>query len=307
MKNKLILIGIITLMCGILMLNTNSVSAAKSKFTIKTIDGKKTLVKYNGKNKIVQVPKGVVEIGEFAFKNNKHIEKVKFSSTVTTIKHGCFENCKKLKVVKFNKNLKRIIDQPFRDCINLKKLRLNKNIKHISEFGLIGMPNLEKITVAKQNKYFKIYKGALYSKNMKELLIYPGKAKKRKEFIISKKTRFVNACAFSNNKYLKKIVVKNSVAIGEDAFDSMKALKTVIFEKPYRVSGEFHNCKNLTTVKLAEGTEQICEEQFYGCKNLTAINFPNSLKFIGKNAFKGCTKLVLPEFADTITVEKPIR
>ena len=60
-------------------------------------------------------------------------------------------------------------------------------------------------------------------------------------------------------------------------------------------------------MQLAEGTEQISEEQFYGCKNLTAINFPKSLKYIGKNAFKGCTKLILPEFADTITVEKPIR
>ena len=60
MNRKLILIGIITLVCGILMFNTNSVSAAKSKFLIKTIDGKKTLVKYNGKNKIVQIPKGVI-------------------------------------------------------------------------------------------------------------------------------------------------------------------------------------------------------------------------------------------------------
>ena len=303
MNKKTALMGIIIFILGISVCNMTSVSAAKSKFVVNTVNGKKTLVKYKGKDKIVEIPNGVKVIGDSAFKNNQYVRTVKFSDTVRTIEYGSFANCKKLKTITFNKDFKSIQGQPFINCRGIKKLRLNKNLKNISEFGLTGMPNLKKISVAKGNKHFRVYKGALFTKNLRKLYLYHEKNKLRTKFIIPKETRLVNACAFSDNKYLKKLIVKNSIIDGEDTFSNMKSLETIIFEKPYRLSVGLNDCKKLKFVKLAEGTEQIGEEQFSGCENLTVINFPKSLRYIGKNAFAGCSKIKKPVFTNNVEVD----
>ena len=60
----------------------------------------------------------------------------------------------------------------------------------------------------------------------------------------------------------------------------------------------FNYCRNLTSVILPEGMENISNKAFTDCNSLRNINFPESLINIGDSAFYGCSVLpdvILPE------------
>jgi hypothetical protein len=53
----------------------------------------------------------------------------------------------------------------------------------------------------------------------------------------------------------------------------------------------FLDCRELMSVVLPEGIEQIGKSAFSGCEQLAAINLPDSLRQIGERAFEGCKAL----------------
>ena len=61
------------------------------------------LVKYEGYDAVVEIPEGVVKIGEDAFKGNAFLTELVMPDTVITIGSSAFRNCRKLK--KIVKNL----------------------------------------------------------------------------------------------------------------------------------------------------------------------------------------------------------
>lgn len=82
--------------------------------------------------------------------------------------------------------------------------------------------------------------------------------------------------AFSGNKYIKKIIMSDSVKI-VDKF-------------------AFSFCINLETVIFSGNLESIGENSFYKCSSLRELNFPNSLKTIGKGAFGKCSSVTVLNF-----------
>lgn len=278
---------------------------AASDYVVKTNDaGQKCLVEYKGNDSKVEIPQGVEVIGESAFSKNKKIKSVILSDSVKEIGQYAFNECSNLETVKFSEGLKTIYKGAFRQCKSIKTIKINKDLKLLDEFVFAGCTSIKKVTVAKGNKNFKVKKGVLYSKNMKELYLYPPALKKTKKFTMPKSVKIVSACAFSGNKFLEKITVKSRINAGESAFSGCKSLKKVVFEKPYKWGVDFSNCKKLKTVVLAEGTKIIGESQFDGCKKLTNINFPSSLKRIDMYAFYGCDKMQNIEIPETIKVDR---
>lgn len=307
MKKRFIYICLVFILTSSFSFQNNNIINAKSDFQIRIKRGEAILVKYAGKSRSVRIPSGIDSIGDSAFRNNKKVQKVIFSKSVKEIHANAFANCTNLKKIKFNINFKRIINQPFVNCKKIKSIHITKKVNYISEFGFVGLTGLEKVTVSKKNKHFKKHKGTLYTKKLKTLIVYPKNKKNISKYIIPKQTKTVNACAFSDNKYIKKIIIKGKINCGEDSFSNMKSLKTVQFKRAYKSPVPFYNCRKLKEVKLAEGTEQICEEQFYNCTSLVRINIPKSIKFIGKRAFRGCKNLQLPLLDKNVVLEHPIK
>ena len=69
--------------------------------------------------------------------------------------------------------------------------------------------------------------------------------------------------------------------------------------------GVFRNCKDLTSVSFAEGSQltSIGKNAFEGCTGLTSITIPASVTTIGASAFSGCsglTSIVIPEGVTSI-------
>ncbi|MBE6838568.1 MAG: leucine-rich repeat domain-containing protein [Ruminococcus sp.] len=63
----------------------------------------------------------------------------------------------------------------------------------------------------------------------------------------------------------------------------------------------FFDCKNVTTVSLPDGIEEIEACAFKNCTALTTINIPDSVEQIDGYAFSGCTGLTEITIPDSVT------
>lgn len=57
----------------------------------------------------------------------------------------------------------------------------------------------------------------------------------------------------------------------------------------------FHNCKNITEIRLPESLRKIHAAAFQGCVNLEHLKIPLGVEQISASAFKGCDKLYPPD------------
>ena len=236
------------------ILNVKNVEA-KSNFKIEDDCGDKILTKYKGNDKIVRVPEGVTIVGGYLFKNNKNIKKIILPNTVKEIRGFSFYNLKNLKKVEFSKNIKRIRSDAFVNCPKVKNISIPKKCKYLEGGSISGCYNLRKITVEKGNRYYKVKKGALYTKDMSRLLMYPRKCKKYKTLSIPKEVRRVDDIAFENNCYIEKIIVNSDIYDSQDvggSFIKMNRLKTVIFKvkQTYDDGLCFAGCKKLNKHRI---------------------------------------------------------
>ena len=70
-----------------------------------------------------------------------------------------------------------------------------------------------------------------------------------------------------------------------------EVIEVVVTAKTVK-NGAFRNCKNLKTVKFAEGVETIEDIAFENCVSLEEIILPSTIKYVGKAAFRNCTSAV---------------
>ena len=172
--------------------------------------------------------------------------------------------------------------------------------------------------------YAKTYDGFRYQYNEEyggiEITKYKGKAQKLviPDEIEGIPVVAIGYIAFWENKFIKKVVIPNSVKyIDDDAFSNCKKLRSVIMPKEILKWGEstFSDCSSLKTVKLPENITAIPQgtfantglKRFYvpkqvqrmedfvfsGCQQLKNVTFDKNakLKFIGGQAFVHCTAM----------------
>ena len=108
------------------------------------------LVRYQGVNKNIVIPNGILEIGNNAFMNNEYIETVEFSNSVRIIEESAFENCVHLFKLINNNNIQYYKKNSFKNT-GLIELEFSENTIDIGECAFFGNGNLEKI-IYKPNK-----------------------------------------------------------------------------------------------------------------------------------------------------------
>lgn len=92
--------------------------------------GELTLYKYQGSDKNIEVPDGVVNINPEAFIFNFNIETVKLPKSIKAIRMSAFRGCKKLNSINFPDSLKLIGRFAFADCESLRSVCFNKNVMY---------------------------------------------------------------------------------------------------------------------------------------------------------------------------------
>ena len=130
-----------------------------------------TLIRYNGTDEKVVVPRGIKFIADNAFKgctdlisvtlpkslrricNNVfegcvNLERVKSSAVIEYIGVRAFENCEKLKYIKFNEGLRIIDEEAFYGCVGLKKVELPETVEYIAARAFVNCENAKKVSIA---------------------------------------------------------------------------------------------------------------------------------------------------------------
>ena len=91
------------------------------------------LIKYKGKDRIVNIPEGVKYIGKEAFKNNDSVEVVNIHDNVRVIEKNAFEKCSNLKFISMPESIQLIEDYVFKDCENLMSITIPSGVSHLDK------------------------------------------------------------------------------------------------------------------------------------------------------------------------------
>lgn len=174
-------------------------------------------------------------------------------------------------------------------AVPIKKLILPKSIRPLNDKGkpakgewsrLVSLTTpgvlrkLESIETVPDSKYVKAKDGVLYSRDMKDMIIYP---QQKKTEIYKMPSSVTWSAPIYENPYVKKIIFS----------------KNKKYDGPYA-----EDCDNLESVYFPDNITKIGSWAFRGCIGLKNIRWSKNLKTIGDNAFQNCnalTKVSLPK------------
>lgn len=165
--------------------------------------------------------------------------------------------------VKISSDCKRLNVTAFWAHRHLKSVFIPSTVEVISYGSFNYCENLTNINVDNKNKKYASINGILFNKNKSELIEYPYG---RKEAILNVQNKVISL-KIHDNDTLKKIILSSSIK------------KIAIL-----------NCKNLESIVLNEGLEEI-SHFFNGCNSLKKIIIPKSVKFIEENIVNSCENL----------------
>lgn len=103
------------------------------------------LLKYNGKEKCVDIPEGVTEIAEKAFANKKSIGTIKLPDGLIKIGDKAFSGCSRLTSVVIPDSVESIGQQAFYDCFRLESVVIHNIIPSLQKSTFDYCSKLKKI------------------------------------------------------------------------------------------------------------------------------------------------------------------
>ena len=273
----------------------------------------------------IEIPQGVVNIGEKAFARLDHLKNIDIPDSVTNITTLAFYRCNGLVSVQVPGSVTAIKNGTFRECNNLKKVILNEGITGIEQYAFYDCELLEEISIP--GTVTTVGNSAFYRcKNLKNIEIPEGVTK-------------IDGSAFIFCSSLEQIKLPQSlVSIGSGAFDNCTSLISVELPDNAIISSDtFRGCKNLSKIVLSDTnnnyivkngilynknmTRILCypagikdteffvpdtvktigDFAFYGTKALESINIPDSVTNIGTDAFGECSGLKEVVIPDSVT------
>lgn len=203
-------------------------------------DGNSIIMFPAGKTGTFQLPQGVSEIREGAFKNSAITEiNIPQDSALDTIGNNAFESAK-ITSISLPEAVTVINSETFKNAENLKAVELGSNVSKISKSAFEGTKSLTEI-------------------NLPDTL------------------SDVSAYAFKNTGLVTVNIGNGVVRIGTEAFADNKALKEVILGENLEKlgTGSFKNCVALSKINLPVNVNNFDMTAFEGCKALKKIAVSN--------------------------------
>ena len=124
--------------------------------------------------KTLTMPASLTEGGGSAFSKCTGLKEVYFEKGSKAVEFMQFLGCTSLEKVVLPAGLERIGIEAFTGCTSLKSLSIPASVAEIGMYPASACTSLQEITVASGNKYYTSQNGALYTKDMKKLIQYPG-------------------------------------------------------------------------------------------------------------------------------------
>ena len=227
----------------------------------------------------IEIPQGVVNIGEKAFARLDHLKNIDIPDSVTNITTLAFYRCNGLVSVQVPGSVTAIKNGTFRECNNLKKVILNEGVAKIEGSAFVFCSSLEQI--------------------------------KLPQSLMS-----IGSGAFDNCTSLISVELPDNAIISSDTFRGCKNLSKIVLSDTnnnYIVKNGILYNKNMTRILcypagikdteffVPDTVKTIGDFAFYGTKALESINIPDSVTNIGTDAFGECSGLKEVVIPDSVT------
>ncbi len=232
----------------------------------------------------------------------------------------------------FPDSVKTVGDYIISNFCNLESVTYGSGITNLSADMFIFSENLKEITVSEDNPFFATNDGALYNKDVTEVIAYP--IKKGNVYNVPDTVKQINALGYAiydgveivfseNNPYFRTVdgvtynaemtkvlfcskskegsytMPESVTEIAESAFKDCNKLTEVIVSSKVSniVYCVFASCKSLKNVDLPSGLVSIGDMAFMETDSLESVDLPENLESIGESAFRssGLTSLSLPD------------
>lgn len=207
--------------------------------------------------KEIVVPEGVVEIGDYAFKE-----------------------CLQLEHVRLPDSLKRVGDQAFRGCIRLRTVTLGENVKYVGHSAFRDCVRLGRVSIENPEA---VLAGRSFE-NCASLT----------EISLPDESTEIFEAAFNSCRELASFDFPSSLKIiGEGAFADCGRLNNLkIPEDVVKIDASaFADCSGLTSIHLPAALSKIGRYAFKGCGSLGSIDIPVGVNLVNGDAFRECVGL----------------
>ena len=249
----------------------------------------------NGKKVVnLEIPDGIIKVGQFQFNRCKSIKSVTFPKSVTSIGLAAFSGCDSLLSLNIGGSVSSIGEKAFSRCNSLKDVTIGESIKSIGKEAFARCKSLTSVTM--YNTVADIGGNAFEFCPIKEVYIndlnawcnilfnglnsnplYPGKAD-----LIMKGAKVVD---------LK--IPDGLTNIGSWQFAGCKSINTMALPSQLISisSAAFKECSSLISVTIPNQVTSIGASSFAGCSSMKIVVIPESIISIGTEAFKDCKNL----------------
>lgn len=220
---------------------------------------------------IVTIPENATRIGDSAFASSG-LTRVIIPESVTHIGDGAFDRCKGLASVMIPDRVTAISDSAFRWCESLTSVIIPEGVTHIGDDAFLGCKGLANVTIPEN--VTSIGDSAFASSGLTSVIIPGGVV-------------YIGYRAFSSSDITSVTIPGSATIIGDTAFGWCESLTSAIIQEGVVGIGKnaFINCSRLTTVTIPESVTNIGSHAFYGCDRLARMTIPESVTSIGGNAF----------------------
>lgn len=207
--------------------------------------------------------KKVSAIGMNAFTGNNVITDLVIPEGVTTLYWYSFNTCENLETVTLPDSLEFIDSWAFERCSKLKTINVPANVTRINGGAFAQNSSMTSITCDPANKNYVSVNGVLFTKDMKELVAYPGGI--QGGYTVPATVNHIGDAAFYG-------------ALGLDSVTILGNLDFIGFEA-------FAECSKLTDVAIRDGVNYVGYWAFRGCDGIKTLTVPQSVTNIGNQAF----------------------
>lgn len=207
--------------------------------------------------------KKVSAIGMNAFTGNNVITDLVIPEGVKSLDWYCFNTCENLETVTLPDSLEFIDSWAFERCSRLKTINVPANVTRINGGAFAQNSSMTSITCDPANKNYVSVNGVLFTKDMKELVAYPGGI--QGGYTVPATVNHIGDAAFYG-------------ALGLDSVTILGNLDFIGFEA-------FAECSKLTDVAIRDGVNYVGYWAFRGCNGIKTLTVPQSVTNIGNQAF----------------------
>lgn len=181
-----------------------------------------------------------------------------------------FKNCSSLRQIKLPNTAKQIGYEAFRGCFLLEEITLPSALEKVNASAFSQCTLLDCIKLDTNNQSLTVDGGALYTKDMKQLICFLPYYR-RTHFRIPNTVEEIHDYAFADNLFLRDIALPPHIK--------------------YVPNGLFYKCMSLKHVNIPAGVERINNWVFSYCRSLVDVYIPSSVTEVGEEVFTNCHSL----------------